>query len=105
MLKVPLAKIDRNERTAIFFVFLYIVLNSIAGLFIIPHSGVHRLIPTIVFSVTSALLFISFLLATLINPGYIQRDPNIDFQELLDNTDAYNICPDCKIIRTPRSRH
>lgn len=107
MLKVPLAKIERNERTAVFFVFLYLVLNTITGLFIIPQSqkGDYRIIPAVIFSVLSGLLFLSFWLASLINPGYIKRDPTIDFQELLDNTDAYNICPDWKIIRTPRSRH
>ena len=32
-------------------------------------------------------------------------EPTIDFQQLLSTTDPYNLCPDCKVIRTPRSRH
>lgn len=53
----------------------------------------------------SVLLFISFIVASLMNPGYLERDKSINFQQLLNNTDPYNICPDCKVIRTPRSRH
>jgi palmitoyltransferase ZDHHC13/17 len=105
MLKVPLAKIDRNERTAVFFFVLYLIMNAASVLYIIPATGEYRIECVSVFSAWSGLLFLSFILASVVNPGYIKRDPNIDFQELLDNTDAYNVWPDCKIIRTPRSRH
>ena len=52
-----------------------------------------------------ALLILSFCLATFTDPGYLKSDKSIDFQELLDVVDPCNICPECKVIRTPRSRH
>mmetsp|Transcript_8992 Transcript_8992/g.7997 ORF Transcript_8992/g.7997 Transcript_8992/m.7997 type:complete len:81 (+) Transcript_8992:223-465(+) len=80
-------------------------MNLSMGLYVIPMLGEWKLVPGIVFAIVSILLFITFITATLRNPGYLKRDPTIDFQNLLDNTDPYNICPDCKVIRTPRSRH
>ena len=44
-------------------------------------------------------------MATFKNPGYLKTSPNINFQQLLSETDPYNICADCQVIRTPRSRH
>jgi hypothetical protein len=106
MLKVPLTKIERNEKTALFFILLYILMNLSAGFYIIPQiDHCYEKGVGIGFAVCSFLLFLAFCFAALIRPGYIMRDTSIDFQELLNTTDAYNICPDCKVIRTPRSRH
>ena len=49
----------------------------------------------------ASLLVLAFSLAAFKNPGYVERDPQIDFQAVLDDTDPLNLCPDCKIIRTP----
>ena len=105
MLKVPLTKIERNERTVVFFIILFIVLNAISWLFILPVDENLSYGFAITFGFTDFLLLLFFSLAALTEPGYIRRDPNIDFQELIDKTDPYNLCPDCKILRTPRSRH
>lgn len=105
MLKVPLTKIERNERTVIFFVLLLGFVNVVVWLFILPAwKGIHLFL-SITFGITDLLLFISFALAALTDPGYLKRDPTLDFQELLNTCDPYNLCPDCKVIRTPRSRH
>lgn len=52
-----------------------------------------------------AILILAFSLAAFKDPGYVAWDPFIDFQTVLDETDPLNLCPDCKIIRTPRSWH
>ena len=39
------------------------------------------------------------------NPGRIEPDPSLNFIKLLDSMEASSLCPDCKIIRTPRCRH
>ena len=39
------------------------------------------------------------------DPGYLKRDTKMDFVTLLDTISATSLCPDCKLIRTPRSRH
>lgn len=48
---------------------------------------------------------LTFLMSWLTNPGYIQKDPKIDFYQLLEIFDPNNLCPECEVIRTPRSRH
>lgn len=39
------------------------------------------------------------------DPGYLERDSKMDFVTLLDTMSPTSLCPDCKLIRTPRSRH
>ena len=39
------------------------------------------------------------------DPGYLKRDESIDFLEMLQTFEASSLCPDCKVIRTPRCRH
>ena len=56
-------------------------------------------------------LFIAALtlcfLAWWINPGYVasSKGDSLDFLELLENFEANNLCPECIVLRTPRSRH
>ena len=61
------------------------------------------------------LLFIIYLLFCLSmffcfctwwkDPGYLATNPTNDFVYLLEKFDNQGICPDCEVIRTPRSRH
>jgi predicted amidophosphoribosyltransferase len=45
-----------------------------------------------------------FTLASNIVPGYLEN-PKIDFQDMLEALDSTQLCPDCNVIRTSRSRH
>lgn len=104
MLHVPLAKVDKNWNTALFFVFLVTLVQGGSGLLVLPLIEYTQYAAYACGGLLT-LLMIVFLIATFKNPGYIKSDNKIDFQALLISTDPYNICPDCKIIRTPRSRH
>ena len=59
--------------------------------------------------INSGILFgLSILLSLIVmysDPGYLKKDPKMDFVKLLDQLCATSLCPECKIIRTPRSRH
>ena len=51
---------------------------------------------------------LSMCLCTLVaisDPGYLKRDSKMDFVTLLDTMSPTSLCPDCQLIRTPRSRH
>ena len=51
---------------------------------------------------------LSLGLCTLVacsDPGYLKRDSKMDFVTLLDTMSPTSLCPDCQLIRTPRSRH
>ena len=74
-------------------------------LFVLPLVTNKRLPGAIVTGSLLWVTLVTFTLAWFIDPGYIKSDPKIDFQELLIKTDPYNLWPDWKIIRTPRSRH
>jgi hypothetical protein len=55
--------------------------------------------------VSFSIAFIFFLLSWLRNPGFVEQDPTIDFFECVEKFDCNNLCPECEVIRTSRSRH
>lgn len=52
-----------------------------------------------------ALTLIYWILSQNSDPGFIKKPKNLDFQKLLELVDPIQLCPDCLVIRTPRSRH
>lgn len=48
---------------------------------------------------------IFFLFSWVRDPGYIEKDANIDFFECVEKFDSNHLCPECEVIRTARSRH
>ena len=47
-----------------------------------------------------------FIMATIKDPGYLSHDPDTaSFLALLEKINPTELCPDCKVIRSPRSRH
>ena len=58
--------------------------------------------------ITEALFVLSMILCCVVassDPGYLQKDQRMDFIALLDTLSPTSLCPDCKLIRAPRSRH
>ena len=41
----------------------------------------------------------------LSDPGRLKKDPEMNFNKLLETLEASSLCPDCEVIRTPRCRH
>ena len=39
------------------------------------------------------------------SPGFIRKPKDIEFLEIMKLIDPVQLCPDCEIVRTPRSRH
>ena len=114
MVKQPLKKLERNEATAIMFFAEFLVVMILTGAFVLPipyqpekyeKTQPGWKIAIILYLGFAGLLVLFFCLAAFKNPGYTKRDQRIDFQRVLDHTDPLNLCPDCKIIRTQRSRH
>ena len=50
-------------------------------------------------------VLISYCIASGRDPGKLRTDPNLDFMELLQKFSPTDLCPDCEVIRTRRSRH
>jgi len=51
----------------------------------------------------SPIIAISFFVASARDPGYLRQQHN--FLELLTKIHPSEMCPDCRVLRTPRSRH
>lgn len=94
MLKVPLTKVEKSMKTALFFILLLLLVIGGSILFIYPMMKEFKMYYIIGSGAAGGLLMLAFLLATFLDPGYLKTDKSINFQELLDITDPYNICPD-----------
>lgn len=104
MIKTPLKKLTRNNKTVI----LYLILIFISFLILDIYSvsdlpmqdglkyGAHIFL---------AISILSFLFCWLKDPGFVKPDPKIDFLSLLECFDPNALCPECEVIRTSRSRH
>jgi palmitoyltransferase len=105
MLKTTFKKQVRSPKTLIFFFVLMLSSFALLWKFIFPtHSdGVFtsKNICTVMFFISMLLCMICWLK----DPGYIKNDPQFEFLDLLEEFEANCLCPECSIIRTPRSRH
>ena len=45
------------------------------------------------------------ILVSVSDPGFLKRDEKMDFLTLLETMSPYSLCPECQLIRAPRSRH
>lgn len=58
--------------------------------------------------VTDLLVLVFYLILLIGNPGDLKRKDELEFptwSELMENVSFKMLCPECKIIREPRSRH
>jgi palmitoyltransferase len=51
------------------------------------------------------MVLVTFLMASCKDPGNLRPDPNQDFITLLREINPADLCPECKVIRSARSRH
>ena len=91
MLKLPPTKVTKSPSTAIFFVFLLVALLIGFFLFVFPFIDKSLTILLIIFLIFTVILIIFFILATFTDPGYLNTDETINFQELLLTVGAEKI--------------
>jgi hypothetical protein len=84
------------------FLFFFLGGNIVDLLFVVPQ--VNSILAT-VFLATMAISTIAWLLVMCKNPGYLSNRSGTTILALLDKHDPSYICPDCVILRPPRSRH
>ena len=46
-----------------------------------------------------------WVVAWFSDPGFLKKDPQMDFRTVLGKMDPTSMCPECRLIRTPRSFH
>jgi len=104
MVKTPLKKLEQNNRT----VATYAVLMMLSYVLVLTYSLSGAKINPILTYVTAGCYILSwvfFLFSWLKNPGYLEKDPSINFLEIIEEFDPNHLCPECEVIRTSRSRH
>lgn len=103
MLSTPLRKLERSPKMPILFLAINLSVYILLVLFLFP-LYLHKALIWLS-SVVQLLMMVFWLKASYTNPGHIKRPTDIDFLNLLQLIDPVQICPDCQIVRTPRSRH
>ena len=106
MLKTPLRKVRKKPTTMLFYIFLALVLNLLLFFFVFPTTLDYSNESFMMYGLGGVGLFavLLLLISCCKNPGYLEK-PKIPFLTLLDKLDPTMLCPECEVIRTPRSRH
>lgn len=106
MLKTPLRKVRKRPTTMLFYILLALVLFAVLFLFIFPTTIDYEAEQFIMYGLSGIGVFaiLLLLIGSCKNPGYLEK-PKIPFLTLLDKLDPTMLCPECEVIRTPRSRH
>lgn len=105
MLKVPLIPLKKNHKTQALFMSLFLVVFILNLLVILPTIKPLNFFLQVVSGASTVLVFLSFLLASLKDPGVLQKDKQRSFLELLRDINPVDLCPECEVIRSARSRH
>ena len=110
--------ISRNNRSAVIFaiLFWYVLIGQLVV--IQPVLNVYYfMISTLMISIK---LFMAWYFGLRSQPGYVERDQRsekgedsllekdkepMEFNQLLKQLPGSKLCPDCKVIKPPRSKH
>ena len=113
MLSAPTRHVKRSNKTMIFYLSMFFLMFVIQLLFTFPSKYLINWLNEIV-GLPAAQVYINitltitclifYSLASKTCPGYV-TNKEVDFITLLDSIDSTQLCPDCKTIRTSRSRH
>jgi palmitoyltransferase ZDHHC13/17 len=105
MIKTPFKKQNRSIRTLIFYITIKLLSLLLINLFVIPTLYITDPILAYVCQGVFILTLILWLFCWLKDPGFVEKDTELDFLDLLETFEANCLCPECEVIRTPRSRH
>lgn len=100
----PIYKIRRSRKTMIGFFATMIICQLLIQSFIFPYLDGYGWLKSTVCSLIGLWAFSAAIVQSL-GPGVVERDTSVSLMELLDNFDVREICPTCKVITLPRSRH
>lgn len=106
MLKTPLKKVSKRPTTLLFYLFIALVLYALLFLFLFPTTLDYDKEQYYMYGISGmgVLSIVSVIISGCKNPGFLEK-PKIPFLTLLDKLDPTMLCPECEVIRTPRSRH
>mmetsp|Transcript_4709 Transcript_4709/g.8035 ORF Transcript_4709/g.8035 Transcript_4709/m.8035 type:complete len:316 (+) Transcript_4709:1110-2057(+) len=104
MIKQPMRKVQKSMRLASSFLVLQALIHFYLVTVSYPVWELHYEMELFI-SCTGALSVALWLATTLKDPGFISKPKQMDFLKLMQLIDPVLLCPECEVIRTPRSRH
>ena len=102
MLRTPNAPMTRNNRIVAMFLFFIIVTLVMNVLVALSGNNFKMMI------ITGLLWINDLIMFTVIwrsESSFIERDTDVSFVSLMETFDAESLCPFCRVIRLPQSRH
>jgi palmitoyltransferase len=103
MIKTPLKKQRRSLRTLVVYYLIMIISFFLVSCVIFSHVESRTFKITVVVTFLTSIMF--SVLSWQLNPGFLEKDHQFDFMQLLESFEPNCLCPECEVIRTPRSRH
>ena len=112
MLTPSLSKVEKSLTMPMALLFFYVFTYAVQILFLFPgklfiYNCLVWKLDEFVY-INSGLMVLTLLfwmIAQFSDPGFIDQPKGVDFLELMKLVDLVHLCPHCKVMRTPRSRH
>lgn len=106
MLRVPLTPLSKNHKTQTLFLILFGIIHSLSTVVILPTLEVElSFYAQLGNTISTIMVFLAFSYASCKSPGNLRPLTDRPFIELLRDINPADLCPDCKVIRSPRSQH
>lgn len=103
MISPPLTLKSKSYKTFIIYLILTFTSFFLCYCIVFPHVDKYWVKLSLLISFVINTLFSVLLLR--VEPGYLEKDPNLSFMQLMEEFEPNCLCPECEVIRTPRSRH
>ncbi len=103
MTKTPMRKTTRNNK--VFIGFLLMMFTSAALLYSVIFSRISNFNFKVSVCINFALAVLLSFVLWLSDSGLVQQDRTLNFMDLLEEFDSSCLCPECEVIKPPRSRH
>lgn len=101
MIKTPMVPLKPNHKTQVLFISLFLIIYF-TQLFVITPNQQTKLFAYSI-TITSLILAVSFIVASVKEPGFLR--PGYPFMDVLSKVHPCEMCPECEVLRTPRSKH
>lgn len=102
----PMKKMNKSCKLPFTFILSHVVIYGLLSVFCFQiwedQENINLIYSNLIIE---SIAVIAYLVATCKNPGFIEKPKDVDFMQLMCLVDPIQLCPDCEIVRTPRSRH
>lgn len=98
--------VHKNHKTQAMFLSMFAVVHLVNMIIVLPtldHWMVD--IAQIVNAATTLIVFMTFSYASCKDPGKLKPYNGQSFMELLRDINPIDLCPECEVIKSARSRH